>query len=646
MRIKCLILLAMLSLVFGSANAGLSDSPITDPSFESVENGADHSTLGGYGYTIDEWFENPDDAAVFWEKSAAIGLIGDADMWLGCETGGDVYQVIGKVDDEVTYTVKALIGNRDGFRFGTGSFSIYAGGTESTGADGIGVNSFATLIDSALVTVGDGTLVSTNVYEVEVQLLSGTGFAGQTLWLQVKSVVGKDYFDRVSITSSDMATDPVPADGADLVPADQVMRWEPPTAYPPDGYDVYFSTDPNLPETAKVIDGGDEIFYEPDSDLDFSTDYYWRVNPIDPNDGTPTAIRGSLWTFTTAPAEPTITAEPESTTIPLMGTAEFTVEDVGGTDYKWYRVNPDNPEPGDPEGDTLLVDSPSPILSIPNVQLGDEGYYYCIVYNGNGEVTSEQARLMIQRLVGHWKLDGDLTNEVTDGGDGTLTDPNFVAGIDGSALEFFGDARPVIITGSEEYYDFYPQGMTVSVWVNDTTLGDWDGLVSKQTECCGAGTGFTLEVNSSDSGEFTVRGVGTAYGGPTVSDGLWHLLTAVCDADADAVRLYRDGAMVSESTGVLSIAQGAPDSPLVLGAEDAFGQVAHTGLLDDVKIWNYPLDPITIADMYIAVFTDAEVCIENPAFDYNDNCMVDIDDFASIAAAWLECNMVPESECL
>lgn len=644
MRIKCLILLAVLSLVFGSANAGLLDPPITDPSFESVEIGTDHDLLNDppYGYVIDEWFENPDGTEVFWEKGSAIGLESDGNMWLGCETGGAVYQAIGKVDDEVTYTVKALIGNRTGNSFTIGSFSIYAGGDSGSGVDGIALDSFATLVDSELVTIDDGTLVSTNVYEVEVQLLSGTGFAGQTLWLQVKSVAGKDYFDRVSITSSDMATDPVPADGTVLVPVDQTLSWTPPTAYTPIGYDVYLSTDPNLPETAKVIDGLDLTSYDPDSDIEFSTDYYWRVNPIDPNDGTPTAVRGSLWTFTTAPAEPTIIANPLSITIPVGDTAEFTVEDVGGTDYKWYLVNPD------PEGeDTELIDSPSPTLSISNVQVGDEGYYYCIVYNGNGVAPpSESARLMTQRLVGHWKLDGDLTNEVPDGGDGTLTDPNFVAGIDGSGLEFFGDVRPVVITGSEEYYNFYPQGMTVSVWVK-TNTSTWDGVVAKQQRY-ETFSGWTIDV-SGGWAHFTVRTNNDLWGTDNDGDMFdddWHLVTGVIDPVTSTYRIYIDGGIRNEHAPIVT--PTTHQEPLVFGQEAlvADAVIPYTGLLDDVRIWNYPLDILEIAQQYVDYYPSAEVCVEPLALDYNGNCMVDIGDFASIAAAWLECNMVPESECL
>ena len=84
------IMICLWGLVIAAAvsQGGLWDPPVVDPSFESVENGADHSTLGNWGYTIDEWFENPDTTAVFWEKGSAIGLESDLTMWAGTETGG------------------------------------------------------------------------------------------------------------------------------------------------------------------------------------------------------------------------------------------------------------------------------------------------------------------------------------------------------------------------------------------------------------------------------------------------------------------------------------------------------------------------------------------------------------------------------
>ncbi len=202
MKMRILVSVFVVFAISGMAQADLWGTPVTDGSFESVENGTPHDQIGNWGYDMDAWFENenPNANANFWEKGSAIGLVGDGDIWAGTETGGAYYQAVGTVDDGATYAVSSLIGSRWGTSFLTGSFSLYAGGVETDGADVVDLSSFATLLDSANVTVADGTLVSTDVYAVSVNLSTGTGHAGELLWLEVRSVEGKDYFDAVSIT--------------------------------------------------------------------------------------------------------------------------------------------------------------------------------------------------------------------------------------------------------------------------------------------------------------------------------------------------------------------------------------------------------------------------------------------------------------
>jgi hypothetical protein len=639
MRKKCLILLAVLSLVFGSAQAGLWEQPLENPSFE------DQGIVNTWSQYVDGWFEES-----FWGsyvESDDHGGIPDTpygNIWAGMNAassdGTGIYQQVGTWEENVDYTISFILGNRAGWEFGEPRIGLWVGGDpgsavdQSTALSDIG----ATLIAMDSVNPWFNTDPDlTGTSEEFVVLNSGVGYStSDALWLEFSAPFGSGqcFLDNVVITSSRMASDPVPANGATLVPSDQVLSWSAPTAYIPVGYDVYLSTDPNLPITAKVVDGENVTSYDPD--LGFSTTYYWRVNAIDPNDGSPSPVLGSIWTFTTARAEPTITAQPVSITIPLSSTAEFTVEDVHGADYQWYRVNPDGE-------DFELVGEISSTLSISNTQVGDEGYYYCIVSNGYGATPSEQARLMIQRLVGRWKFEGGLTNEVAGGGDGT-GDPNFVAGVDGSGLEFYGDSRTIVINDSAEYYNFYPQGMTVSVWVQ-TSTSTWDGVVAKQQRY-DTWSGWTIDVQGGWS-HFTIRTNNDLWGTDddgNMFDGNWNLITGVFDPVTSTYRIYVDGRLRNEHAPISP--PTTHSEPLAFGAETADGQIPYTGILDEVNIWNYALDPLDIAQQYVDYNPDADVCIENPELDFDGNCVVDIDDFASIAASWLECNIVPESECL
>jgi hypothetical protein len=205
MKTRILVLSCVVFAISGMAQAGLWSTPVSNGSFESVQDGTPHGDLGGWGYDIDAWFEDEIRAdgvstdGTFWEKGSDIGLAGDGDLWAGTETGGAFYQAIGTVDDGATYTVSLLIGARWGTSFGTGALNLYAGGAEADGADGVKIDTFATLLDSVEITTADGTAAGTDVYAVAADLSTGTGSAGQLLWLEVRSVDGKDYFDNVSI---------------------------------------------------------------------------------------------------------------------------------------------------------------------------------------------------------------------------------------------------------------------------------------------------------------------------------------------------------------------------------------------------------------------------------------------------------------
>jgi hypothetical protein len=310
MSLPCVIAILLLPM---AVPAGLWDPAILNPSFESVENGG---TVGGWGYIIDDWYENEAGSMYsnFYEQASGIGLVGDGILWAGTETGGMYYQPIGNYDGEETITVTLLIGSRWGTSFGTGRISLYAGGLEADAGDGTDLSSISGVVqlDTTTVTTADGTLVSTNVYEVSVELLTGTSAtAGDLLWLEFGSVSGKDYFDNITIEEEEAADKAVfvyPSDGASSVPVDANLVWGPPSIVP-NYYDLYFGTDPdeNNPTwygNQKKLDKQNQTEYDPPGNILVETLYYWRVDVYEPNIYEPGQVgeflrEGTRWSFTT-----------------------------------------------------------------------------------------------------------------------------------------------------------------------------------------------------------------------------------------------------------------------------------------------------------------------------------------------------------
>ena len=439
------------------------------------------------------------------------------------------------------------------------------------------------------------------------------------------------------------ARNPSPPDEATLVVCDIPLSWDPPLGVTDPVYNVYM--DPNLlvlesrTGTAYSSLGQTETTFDPTPDLQLETTYYWVV---DVTNGDP----GTVWSFTTCPKIPFILTEPQNQTVHAGYEATFSIETLNVDDYKWYKV-------GQP---TVL--STIDTLTIENAQLADEGYYYCELMNEFGTTISAQARLMTERLVGWWKLNGDFTDSVQDelptapAHDGT-GDPNFISdGIEGSAVEFLEDARLVIIPDSGDYFNFHPQGMTVSIWVRPQDIGDWDGVISKQLrpDDYMEAVGWCIDINGrSDWGQtgahFTLRGShGDLFGNDDdedMFDEQWHLVTAVMNPDTQTSRIYIDGSLKNESAPYDFDAIEMNDEPLVFGAEDQYNMVPYTGHIDDVRIFNYPLSSIDVALLYTDFVKDVNVCAEFPAYDLNGDCVISLDDFALVAGDWMSCNIVP-----
>ena len=150
-----------------------------------------------------------------------------------------------------------------------------------------------------------------------------------------------------------------------------------------------------------------------------------------------------------------------------------------------------------------------------------------------------------------------------------------------------------------------------------------------------------------DSAPRTNLGAHEAYFAVNVEEGRVH---AEIYAVVRAV-IYADGALAVQSeegiTGILG-----SDTDMVIGAESTDGASPLTGLVDDVRIWSYPLTALDIALLYTDFNPGEKVCInqDDPWRELDvvgepgesSYCRIDIDDFAELASVWMMCNIVPD----
>jgi hypothetical protein len=389
--------------------------------------------------------------------------------------------------------------------------------------------------------------------------------------------------------------------------------------------------------------------------------YYWRVDSI--KDTTET-LEGDIWSFYTELSIPIITEGPDYQVVIAGTTANFTVvvDSLSPETYQWYKyVDGVSDTPLSDAGD--ISGSQASTLSIANVEIADEGAYYCIVNNDSGiEAISENALLGVKRRIAYWDFESGNANSTVAGSPVSLlyNDPNFVTtGIVGDGMEFDNDfeAEDMLYTDPDQvsYFDICNYTMTVSCWIKSTAAATWSPMVARNGED-GQGWQLRHHGNTLDRICFTTRGTGNEDGtasNRTVYDGGWHY--AVGTYDGTVKKVYIDG--------VLSRVYSADDGTLDFDSDAVSGLIAPTGspvalagrikgdvgnglvfenwtvtacILDEVSIYNYAQDAGTIAQTY-ADISGNNVCPDpaNPMYDLTDDCIVDLDDFLLIASEWL-----------
>jgi len=436
--------------------------------------------------------------------------------------------------------------------------------------------------------------------------------------------------------------EPTPSDGATGVARDVTLSWTPYNAGAVIDYDVYFGTDPNV--TTVLLTDSTDTTVDPTPGvgelLDFGTTYYWRVDtnyqilpvPNEPN------MLSQLFSFEIVAASPVVTD-----ITPLVrvvdsdgtGTAEFTVTGTNIDFYEWYKEGTASPLAN--SGNISGADTAT--LSITNVQEADEGKYYCVVSNSSTIDTdqSDSATLMLKKLVAHWTFDSTLADSAGPW-DGTWsgTSPTYVSGADGDpngAIAFDGTDY-VDVAGSETALQFQETGITIAAWIYNIAVGDTGSYMralSKRTD---------YELVAHDNGSIRSAlwdGATERLDNPTGgNDGQWRLVVLAYDTDTGEMIV----ANVAEVPGMgiagldsgrqtVTIGTDATPEALRIGAssESMGGSVYPLDgfYLDDVRLYNYALSNIEIALL---------------AGDINGDCEVNLDDFAAMAATWLNDNFL------
>jgi hypothetical protein len=402
------------------------------------------------------------------------------------------------------------------------------------------------------------------------------------------------------------------------------------------------SSDPNLVFKAEIAATG-ATGQTTVLDLEFNGEYLWRIDesingslPSDPN-----TIKGPLWAFNTLLSVPVITLDPVSQLVDPGQTVDFTIAaaSVSSITYKWYK-SADNAN--DTIDDDTLVGGNSATLTLTNVQVANEGFYYCVVSNPDSATdTSNPASLEIKQLKAWYAFENAITDSAgINHGTAIKADPNiaftYVDGMTGKAIVFNGVEEAVQVPRSIQ------DSFTIKLWVKTAATGGtggwWNGRGLVDGEMPGGVNDFGTVLLGSKFG-FGVGVPDTTIASTTnINNNEWHFCVATRDHLTGRMRVYVDGLQEASATG----GTGRKDASTALRMGSLLtGNNFLAGQLDEVKLYNYVVDALSIATEYTGL-TGESVCFDRPAYDYTGDCRVTMDDFALFAAQWLDCAVVPD----
>lgn len=183
--------------------------------------------------------------------------------------------------------------------------------------------------------------------------------------------------------------------------------------------------------------------------------------------------------------------------------------------------------------------------------------------------------------------------------DGTSGKFNGSLGFDGS-----DDTVSVTDPGTASAFDFASgDTITFSGWINPTSMPASDAFATILSKNNGAGNGYFVQYQGNGALEFCYQGSGgircyTTASTP-VSAGSWqHIAFKFTYGSHSSATFYYNGkAQTGSWSGGSEITPWQDDSSVVIGADGSgLGEYVN-GLIDDIRIYRYPLSTQQINDV-------------------------------------------------
>jgi hypothetical protein len=268
--------------------------------------------------------------------------------------------------------------------------------------------------------------------------------------------------------------------------------------------------------------------------------------------------------------------EAEHQIVPVGGTAVFGVASPIATSYQWYKNGVVLSNGGKISGVNRST------LQIANVDLSDEGNYYCRAVGASETLNSRTRRLILQKQVGQWTFDGHA-NDSANLNHGTIT---------GTPVYTTGKINQAIVLNGTTNYVTLPAGvadaeeMTVAAWVYWGGGNQWQRIFDFGTST--SQYMFLTPRSGGNTLRFGIKndGVEQQVNTTQLPAGVWvHLAVTLREHTA---MLYVNG-QAAAANGAVTIrpVDFAPDKNYI--GKSQYSDPLFNGRIDDFRIYNYAL---------------------------------------------------------
>jgi hypothetical protein len=467
--------------------------------------------------------------------------------------------------------------------------------------------------------------------------------------------LGTVMVDDASVKLRYAANDPIPDINASIPPSTTQLQWTRPAPRTtgPVTVDVWFGT--SIVGMTKVVSNQAVDSWTISPPLSGSNPiYYWRVDCID---GTVTT--GRQWQFYTNQA-PVVDAGPKQNIWLASGTASADMNATATDDnlpnppaamtYLWTKDS----------GPGTVTFTPSATVLKPTAAFTTAGDYVLKLAANDSSATSNDT-VMIRvfasgdtGLIAEYRLNetsGTTAADSVGGHTGTLNGtvaPTWLptGGKIGGALQLTNSSNQYVDCGGGYVGDHNTDPtwadlrneITVSAWIKLPTAGwpggnlPWTAVVTK------GDSSWRLTRNANTNVLYFYCNGLAAFGqeviGTTdVADNKWHFVAGTYDGAT--IALYVDGILQHSypSSGLIAF----NDYNISIGYNEEMNGRFFSGVIDQVRIHNVGLSQAKIREQYTAD-GGSKICPGYLVGDLNQDCYVDLYDFAQLAENWMLCN--------